>query len=130
MSRVVHFEIHVDNPERAMQFYEQIFAWEFQKWGEVDYWMVFTGPDNEPGINGGLMPRKCPLDGSKAITSYVCTIDVVNIDASLEQITQAGGTLALAKMPIPGTGWLAYCHDPEGNIFGIMQNDPSAQMPA
>jgi predicted enzyme related to lactoylglutathione lyase len=29
-------------------------------------------------------------------------------------------------MPIPGMGWLAYCKDTEGNIFGMMQNDPNA----
>jgi predicted enzyme related to lactoylglutathione lyase len=30
-------------------------------------------------------------------------------------------------MPVPGVGWLAYCKDPEGNIFGVMQNDPSVK---
>jgi hypothetical protein len=39
----------------------------------------------------------------------------------------AGGTVALAKMPIPGIGWLAYCKDTEGNIFGMMQRDGSAK---
>jgi predicted enzyme related to lactoylglutathione lyase len=24
-------------------------------------------------------------------------------------------------------GWLVYCKDTEGNIFGMMQNDPNAQ---
>jgi predicted enzyme related to lactoylglutathione lyase len=35
--------------------------------------------------------------------------------------------MALPKMPIPGMGWLAYCKDSEGNIFGMMQADPSAK---
>jgi predicted enzyme related to lactoylglutathione lyase len=30
-------------------------------------------------------------------------------------------------MPIPGMGWLAYCKDTEGNIFGMMQGDPNAK---
>jgi hypothetical protein len=34
---------------------------------------------------------------------------------------------ALAKMPIPGVGWLAYVKDTEGNLFGMMQNDPNAR---
>ena len=38
-----------------------------------------------------------------------------------------GGQIALPKMPIPGMGWLAYCKDTEGNIFGMMQGDPNAQ---
>jgi len=24
-------------------------------------------------------------------------------------------------------GWLAYCKDTEGHLFGIMQNDPAAK---
>ena len=34
---------------------------------------------------------------------------------------------ALPKMPIPGVGWLAYLKDTEGNVFGLMQSDPSAK---
>jgi len=30
-------------------------------------------------------------------------------------------------MAIPGVGWLAYCTDPEGNTFGIMQADTAAR---
>jgi predicted enzyme related to lactoylglutathione lyase len=29
-------------------------------------------------------------------------------------------------MPIPGVGWLVYCKDTEGNIFGMMQADANA----
>jgi predicted enzyme related to lactoylglutathione lyase len=32
MPRVVHFEIHAGEPERAITFYEKVFAWTFQKW--------------------------------------------------------------------------------------------------
>jgi hypothetical protein len=33
----------------------------------------------------------------------------------------------MPKMTIPGVGYLAYCHDTEGNMFGIMQADPAAK---
>jgi len=29
-------------------------------------------------------------------------------------------------MPIKSVGWLAYCKDTEGNIFGMMQEDKNA----
>jgi predicted enzyme related to lactoylglutathione lyase len=32
-------------------------------------------------------------------------------------------------MPIPTVGWLAYFTDPDGNIHGIYQNNPTASMP-
>ena len=128
MGRVVHFEIHADEPERAITFYESVFGWQFQKWdGPMDYWMVITGADAEPGINGGLMKRQgpAPVDG-QAVTSYVCTANVESVDEAIAKITAAGGTVALPKMPIPGVGWLAYLKDTEGNIFGTMQPDSSA----
>jgi hypothetical protein len=55
MPRVIHFEIHVDNPERAIDFYRAVLGWQFTKWpGPVGYWLVTTGPQEQPGINGGL----------------------------------------------------------------------------
>jgi predicted enzyme related to lactoylglutathione lyase len=129
MPRVIHFEIHADNPERAIQFYAGLFGWEFKKWdGPMPYWLVTTGPDGEPGINGGLMRRHGagPLDG-QAVNAYVCTAHVADVDASVKSVTALGGTIALPKMPVPGIGWLAYAKDPEGNIFGLLQNDPAAK---
>ena len=58
MPRPIHFEIPAENPQRAMQFYETLFGWKFQKWeGDSDYWLITTG-DSQPGIDGGLMRRR------------------------------------------------------------------------
>jgi predicted enzyme related to lactoylglutathione lyase len=127
MPRVVHFEIHAADPDRAVNFYTTLFGWSFQKWeGPMDYWLVTTGPNEQPGINGGLVRRQGEIDG-QAVIAYVCTVDVENLDASVQTALDNGGQIALPKMPIPGMGWLAYCKDTEGNIFGMMQGDPNAQ---
>jgi len=127
MPRVVHFEIHAGDPDRAVNFYRTLFGWTFQKWeGPMEYWMVITGPDEQPGINGGLLRRQGEIDG-QAVIAYVCTVDVADVDASVQTALANGGQVALPKMAIPGVGWLAYCKDTEGNIFGMMQNDPNAQ---
>jgi predicted enzyme related to lactoylglutathione lyase len=126
MPRVVHFEIHADDPERAIRFYRDLFGWEFTKWdGPMPYWLIMTGPDSEPGINGGLLKRQCAIDG-QAVIAYVCTVSVASIDDAIAKAQKAGGTPAVPKMPIPTVGWLAYFKDTEGNIFGMMQSDPSA----
>jgi predicted enzyme related to lactoylglutathione lyase len=129
MPRVIHFEIHADNPERAVAFYRQIFGWEMTKWGgPMEYWLITTGPSDKPGINGGLLKRRGPgpVD-MQAVNSYVGTIDVPSVDDFVGKITAAGGTIALPKMAVPGIGWLAYFKDTEGNIVGIMQSDPAAK---
>jgi len=126
MPRVVHFEIHAGDPERAIKFYEKVFAWTFQKWeGPMPYWLVITGPDDQRGINGGLLPRQGEIDG-QAVIAYVCTIGVDSIDGSISSVQANGGTVVVPKMPVPKVGWLVYCKDTEGNIFGMLQPDENA----
>jgi predicted enzyme related to lactoylglutathione lyase len=129
MARVVHFEIHADDPERAIRFYQNLFGWHIQKWdGPMEYWMVVTGKDPEPGINGGLMRRHGPPPtAGQAVSSHVCTVQIADIEACLKQIPAEGGEIALPRMPIPGYGWLAYGKDTEGNLFGVMQPDANAK---
>jgi predicted enzyme related to lactoylglutathione lyase len=129
MSRPIHFEIHAENPERAVTFYSSLFGWQIKKWdGPMEYWMIVTGNDSQPGINGGMVRRRgpAPTEG-QCVNAYVCTIGVENLDQSLQKLTSLGGTIALPKMPVPGVGYLAYGKDTEGNIFGMMQPDADAK---
>ncbi len=120
MPRPIHFEIPADDPSRAAKFYETIFGWKINKWdGPMEYWIVKTGAG--PGIDGGMMKRQHPGQ------STVNTTDVASVDDSIKTIEANGGKVVVPKMPIPGMGWLAYCMDPENNIFGIMQADSSAK---
>jgi len=122
MPRPVHFEIPSDNPEKAIAFYVAIFGWKFQKWeGPTPYWLITTGPDTEPGINGGLLPRRDPRQ------PCVNTVNVPDIDAMIASVEAHGGKCVVPKMPVPGVGWLAYCKDVDENIFGLMQMDPTAK---
>lgn len=121
MPRVVHFEVSADDPERAGKFYANVFGWQIQKWdGPMDYWMASTGDSGQPGIDGGIMRRDPNMPG------VINTIDVDSVDTVVEQIIANGGTVAVPKMAVPGIGYMAYCLDTEGNMFGVMQGDPSA----
>ena len=129
MPRPIHFEIHAADPLRAIQFYTQLFGWTFTKWDSpIDYWLIKTGEKGTPGIDGGLLPRRgAGPEVMQAVNAFVCTVDVTDVDASVKRVGEVGGTIALAKMPIPTVGWLAYAHDTEGNIFGMMQMDAAAK---
>ena len=120
MSRVIHFEIPADNPERAVAFYEKVFDWSISKWeGPVDYWLASTGPDDDPGIHGAITLRD-----HKGTT---IAIEIPSVDEFTEKIVEAGGSVVMPKRPIPGMGYIAYCMDTEGNVFGIIEYDPSAR---
>lgn len=125
MSRVVHFEIHAENPQRAIKFYEAVLGWQISQWGGQEYWLIKTGPDDQPGIDGAILPRRGLIDG-EAVIAYVCTANVASLDETIAKVESNGGAIALPKMPVPTVGWLAYFKDTEGNIFGAMQSDPQA----
>jgi len=114
--RVIHFELPADDPERASAFYHQVFGWTVSKWdGPVDYWLVTTGEEGQPGIDGAIQRRE---EGATTVN----TIDVPSVDAYVAKIVAAGGHVALPKMEIPGVGFMAYGIDTAGNVFGIMES--------
>ena len=120
MPRVIHFEIGADDPERATKFYSDVFGWKIQKWdGPQDYWLITTGEEGTPGIDGAIMRRDPGM-------SVINTIGVQSVDEYIAKVTENGGAMMTPKMAIPGVGYFAYCQDSEGNAFGLMQNDPSA----
>ncbi|HEX9767195.1 MAG TPA: VOC family protein [Nitriliruptorales bacterium] len=115
MNRVVHFEINVANPSAIAAFYQRAFGWEFQQFGEHEYWLAKTGPDNKEGINGAIMPTE---DGQPRTIN---TIEVPDIDHALAMVVEAGGIIDVERHEIPDVGWQAYCKDPGGNVFGLHQ---------
>lgn len=118
MPRVVHFEIPAKEPQQIARFYRDVFGWTVEKWeGPVEYWLVMTGPESTPGINGGLYKP----EGSFAGT--INTVEVDDLDAYLDKVKAHGGTVVMDKMAVPSVGWLAYYADVEGTIFGLMQRD-------
>lgn len=121
MNRPIHFELGVVDPERAAKFYQAALGWEIRKWdGPAPYWVIVTGKDGR-GIDGGMLVHQ-----DKAPRT-VNTIEVANVDESGAKVTECGGKVVVPRMAIPGVGWLIYCQDTEGNLFGMMQADPAAK---
>jgi predicted enzyme related to lactoylglutathione lyase len=122
MSRVIHFEIPASDPEKLSDFYKKVFGWKFEKWGgPIEYWMVATGAEGQPGINGGFLRKGGPVTGTTN------TIGVESVDDSIKSVEKAGGKVVMAKTAIPTIGYFAYLQDTEANIFGVMQPDPNAK---
>ena len=118
MARPVHFEILADEPEKAAVFYSDVFGWKITTWDgdEQGYWLANTGPDDEAGIHGALMHRHFPQ-------AVINTVEVESLEETLEKVSSAGGKKIHGPEEIPGVGTHAYCEDPEGNLFGVMQPD-------
>lgn len=123
-SRVVRFDIPVDDSDRAGEFYRAVFDWEITRWGPMDYWTISAGDEPGPGAEGALTAR---ADAPEGVVVYIAVDD---IDAALKRITRAGGTPVTEKQAIPTFGWMARFRDSEGNLIGLFQEDPSVPMPA
>lgn len=121
--RVSHFELPVDDAERAQAFYREAFGWTVTPMPEMAYTIVQTtasgedGVPTEPGaINGGMLPRQEP------VTAPVVTIQVDDLDAALARVEQLGGKVARGRFPVGTFGFGAYFSDTEGNVVGLWQD--------
>ncbi|MEA2269439.1 MAG: uncharacterized protein QOD55_2657 [Solirubrobacteraceae bacterium] len=123
MGRVIHFEIHAEDADRAERFYTGVFGWEVQRiGGPVDYRLLITGPDDEPGINGAILQRQGPPPlAAEPVSAYVCTIQVGSLDDTERAVPAEGGQQVVDRMEVPGVGHLAYFKDTEGNVFGVLE---------
>jgi uncharacterized protein len=121
MNRFVHFELASDNLESTAEFYRNVFGWQIKKWdGPVDYYLITTGDESTPGINGGLMQTGPEFKGT------INTIGVEDIDAAIAKVQAHGGEIILPKDTIPGVGYQAYFKDNSGIVVGLHQVDPNA----
>ncbi|MGH2672489.1 MAG: VOC family protein [Actinomycetota bacterium] len=125
MDKIVHFEIPVEDVDRAKEFYGSIFEWELQDYPEMQYTIVMTVPvddkqmPTQPGaINGGMMKRS-----NTTPSSPVLTIEVQSIDEALKKIEAGGGETVTPRTPIPGMGAFAYFKDTEGNTLGLFETE-------
>jgi predicted enzyme related to lactoylglutathione lyase len=128
MGKIMHFELGVDDLDRAKTFYSTVFGWKLDTSdmpGGGQYTSIITTDvdpqtmtPTEPGaINGGMVPR------SEAVTpAPVVTIGVDGIDAALDQVEAAGGKTVTPRTEIPGMGAYAYFADVEGNVMGLWEN--------
>jgi predicted enzyme related to lactoylglutathione lyase len=123
MGRVIHFEIHAEDTDRAERFYTGLFGWSVERFGgPVDYRLLTTGPDDRPGINGAILVRNGPGPGdAQAVSAFVCTIEVDSIEETERAVPEAGGEQVVERMEVPGVGQLSYFKDTEGNVFGALE---------
>ena len=128
MGKVMHFELGVDDLDRAKNFYSSVFGWKLDTSdmpGGGQYTSIITtdvdpqtmAPTEAGAINGGMVPR------AEAVTpAPVVTIGVDGIDEALAQVEAAGGKTVTPRTEIPGMGAYAYFTDLEGNVMGLWEN--------
>jgi len=117
--QIVHFEIPADDTVQGREFWGSLFGWQFQQApGTGDYYMTQIAEKT-----GGAITNMEP--GKRGTRAY---FDVDDINAGAARVKELGGQ-ADDPAPVPGMGWFVTAKDPQGNEFGLWQNDPSAPAP-
>ena len=117
MNKVVHFEILIDNLNRAKKFYESVFNVKFYNVESpgIEMW-VFPGNDNAYGTHGSLVKMSgFPAGRNSVIVYFSCE------DCQVEEnlVKQFGGKVEKTKFAIGKNGFIALARDTEGNVFGL-----------
>jgi uncharacterized protein len=120
--QIVHIEIPADDTGKGREFWSSLFGWQFEAFpgdGPNEYHMTRIGEQQGAAVTN--------MESGKRGTRAYFLVDDIN-DGSAK-VKELGGH-ADDPMPVPSMGWFSTCRDPQGNEFGLWQNDPSARMPA
>jgi len=98
-----HFAIHADDIQRARTFYEKTFGWKFKPWGPPGFYLIQTGTDDHPGVQGALQGRREVVAG-KPMYGFECSLGVESIDDTIAAIEANGGKIVMPKFYIPTVG--------------------------
>lgn len=116
MAKMEHFEIPVDDIERAQNFYRAVLGYRYEPWDD-DMGMLLQ-PDGE-GISGDLHLR-----GATPHPTVVFTVDRIEdvVDAAIAH----GGEQLGQIQPLSETSRWVYIRDSEGNIIGLFDEAASS----
>ena len=114
---VAWFEIPSSDFNRAIGFYEKIFAKTLKRetMGPV---RMAVFPYVQPGVSGAVVAGG-PYQPGEAKGTVVYLDCDGQLDAVLDRVTTAGGEIALGKTELPGMGAYAHILDTEGNRIGL-----------
>jgi uncharacterized protein len=110
------FEIFVDDLDRASRFYQTTLGIELNR-------VIFGGlsqalfPAERGGVGGALVRDPKRPGGGAGTLVYLNANG--KLEAALERVAAAGGSVRLAKTDIGDPGFIALIQDTEGNVIGL-----------
>ncbi|WP_421811601.1 VOC family protein [Flagellimonas sp.] len=125
-NQLTHFAIYTDDIERAKKFYDNVFDWGFNSYGQSDFLQIKDDKSDDGELIGALQSRKYSPVSEKVI-GFECSIGVENIDFIIEKVKASGGEILMDKTATPYVGWVTKFLDTEGNLLCAVQYDNSAR---
>jgi hypothetical protein len=112
-------DLNTSDPDKAMQFYGELFGWDFQKVADdsTEYWVIMNGGRS----NGGVRPidNSQPGEVPAHWLPYFACSDVEQARAKVEEL---GGRTFFGPMQVP-QGSFAVVGDPQGGAFALFSGE-------
>jgi predicted enzyme related to lactoylglutathione lyase len=115
----VWYELLTSDPDAAVRFYSAVIGWKTRSAGEPygGYRIFGMGAEDVGGLT------TIPADSGRAgiRPGWLGYIGVRDVDATVAEVTRAGGTQHVSPTDIPGIGRFAMVADPQGVVFYVMR---------
>lgn len=108
------FELATPDPERARDFYTQLFAWETYSRHEENYLHIKAGGRE----SGGILPLSAI--GKDVPPHWVPYFLTADCDATATRAREMGAQWCMEPTTLPGVGRLATVKDPQGAVFSLI----------
>jgi len=125
-NRLTHFAIYTEDMERAKLFYDSVFDWGFDSYGQSDFLQIKDSKSENGELIGALQSQKYSPVPEKII-GLECSISVENVESIIEKVKDSGGKILMDKTAIPYVGWITKFLDTEGNLLCAIEYDNSAR---
>ena len=108
-------DLSTSDPEAALAFYSALFGWSAGQsldMGEHGNYLMFNAGDTPLGGINGLLGAPRP--------NWLPYFGVQQVDATVETVTSAGGSLTHGPAEVPDGSRIAHLTDAQGAAFGIV----------
>lgn len=116
-------ELLTDDAEKALEYYSKHYGWQKDfghDMGPMGTYQTFR--TNQPLYTGGMMSIKtCPgmPEGLKPHWKFYFSVE--DIEAVQKRVVDAGGTVTMPPMNVPGGSRVSQAMDDQGCAFAMMQ---------
>ncbi len=114
--KFVWHDLLTDRPRQTRAFYGELFGWEFEALPGMNYELIRLHGE---AIGGMVDQTRLPTRVD--ISQWVAVLSVADVERSVAQLRQAGGTVFTAPVSLGSRGRIAVVADPEGAVFAMLQ---------
>ena len=110
-------ELMTTDPAAAKAFYTKLFGWSTRDM-QMSIGTYTTCQVGEDSV-GGIM--KLPAEATGMPPTWGVYVTVEDVDATIRQAEQLGGSQIMPPMEIEGVGRMAVLKDPQGATFAVIK---------